>query len=192
MTGWWVMLDLSSNSRQELVDLAFQSIAAYYRGERAAPAAPADPAVSQEAGCFVTLHLGKDLRGCIGTFERTGPLHEKIQRMARAAAFQDPRFPPVQKSELPGLTLDISVLGEMRRVSSLEEIELGRHGIYIALGQKSGTLLPEVALEHKMTREQFVMCCAREKARLTPEECARAEMSVYEVQKFSGKPSPGL
>jgi len=174
-----------------LLDLAFDSLRSYFRGERPEPPALAGPELVQQTGCFVTLHKDGQLRGCIGTFERQGPLYEKVQRMARAAAFQDPRFPPLAKTELASLSLDISILSEMTKAGSMDEIELGRHGIYISLGPKNGTLLPEVAVEHKMTREQFVMCCAREKAGLTPMECAQAEIYLYEVQKFSGKASPG-
>ena len=75
------------------------------------------------------------LRGCIGHFGEDYPLHEIVAEMARAAAFEDPRFMPVTHDELNDLDIEISVLTPMRRIQSLDEFELHRHGIYIKKGE---------------------------------------------------------
>jgi len=180
------MLVLSSSNRQTLLHLAFESIRLHFDGSRPEPLKTSDPELLQTCGCFVTLRKEKALRGCIGTFDTKGPLIEKIPRLACEAAFQDSRFEPLARPELRELRLEISILSAMREVTSLEEVEIGRHGVHVSLEGKSGTLLPDVALEHGMSREQFVLCCAQEKARLKPEEIARARLAVYEVMKFSG------
>ena len=76
--------------------------------------------------------------------------------MARAAAFEDPRFIPVTKDELDDIDIEISVLTPMRRIQSLDEFQLHRHGIYIRKGYRSGTFLPQVADEVNWTKEEFV------------------------------------
>jgi len=176
---------LSSNNRRQLLDLAVESIRTYLVSGSSPEFTTQDPALTQAVGCFVTLKKTGDLRGCIGTFERTVPLYQNIMRMAQAAAFQDFRFPSVEKSELDKISVEISVLGELKKIGSIEEIEIGKHGILVKLGNRSGTLLPQVAVEQQWNREQFVMCCAREKAGFSPREISQAEIYVYEVEKFS-------
>ena len=143
------------------------------------------PELSVPAGCFVTLHINGKLRGCVGTFAGSGPLGENVVRMAIAAAAQDTRFPPVTKEELEQIRISISILGVLEKVSSLEEIEKGRHGIYVRLGNRSGTFLPEVAVEQRWSVAEFVAFCAREKAGLSPGKCSQAEIFRYEVEKIS-------
>jgi AmmeMemoRadiSam system protein A len=179
------MPDLSSNNRKKLLEMAREAIRVYLETGDHAEFGVADPQLQIKRGCFVTLKKGKDLRGCIGTFDSQHPLNENIPRMAVAAAFQDNRFSPVGKQELDQIRIEISVLGPLEKISSIDEIELGRHGILIRSGNRSGTFLPDVAIEHKMSREEFVMICAREKAGLDPKDIARAELFRYEVEKFS-------
>lgn len=113
------------------------------------------PGPSRRGGAFVTLHARGRLRGCIGTFEE-GPLEKTVERMARAAAFEDPRFPPLDKGEFSDIELEISVLSPMRQVESVEEIEVGRHGLYLVVGPHRGVLLPQVAVEQGWDRARFL------------------------------------
>ena len=92
-----------------------------------------------KCGAFVSLHKQNRLRGCIGHFGEDVPLHEIVAEMARAAAFEDPRFVPVSHEELDDIDIEISVLTPMRRIQSLDEFEMHRHGIYIRKGYRSGT-----------------------------------------------------
>jgi len=96
-------------------------------------------------GAFVTLKKNGNLRGCIGRFDANEPLYKVVQDMAIASSTQDSRFLPVELNEIPELEIEISVLTPMRRISSIDEIELGKHGIYIRKGYRSGTFLPQVA-----------------------------------------------
>ncbi|MDP3919766.1 MAG: AmmeMemoRadiSam system protein A [Candidatus Omnitrophota bacterium] len=179
------MLDLSSNSRSKLLELARESIRQHISTGDSLTFETSDPELTIKAGCFVTLRQRDSLRGCVGTFEPTKPLYENVLRMACSAAFQDVRFSPVSKEELPGIHIDISVLGEPFKMNSVDEIEIGKHGVLVQYGDRRGTFLPEVAVEQKWNAAEFITFCAREKAGLSPSECGRADVYLYEVLKFS-------
>ena len=142
--------------------------------------------LSEKCGAFVSLHKHGRLRGCIGHFGEDVPLHETVARMARAAAFEDPRFMPVTRDELADIDIEISVLTPMRRIQSLDEFELHRHGIYIRKGYRSGTFLPQVADEVNWTKEEFVSHCAQDKAGIGWDgwKDKDAELYVYEAIVF--------
>ena len=140
--------------------------------------------LTSKCGAFVSLHKHGHLRGCIGHFGEDYPLHEIVAEMARAAAFEDPRFMPVTRDELNDLDIEISVLTPMRRIQSLDEFELHRHGIYIKKGYRSGTFLPQVADEVNWTKEEFVGHCSQDKAGLGWDGWRDAELYVYEAIVF--------
>ena len=140
--------------------------------------------LKEKCGAFVSLHKQGRLRGCIGHFGEDVPLYEIVAEMARAAAFEDPRFLPVTRDELDDLDIEISVLTPMRRIQSLDEFELHRHGIYIKKGYRSGTFLPQVADEVNWTKEEFVGHCSQDKAGLGWDGWRDAELYVYEAIVF--------
>ena len=137
-----------------------------------------------KCGAFVSLHKQGRLRGCIGHFGEDVPLYEIVAEMARAAAFEDPRFQPVTHDELDDLDIEISVLTPMRRIQSLDEFQLHKHGIYIKKGYRSGTFLPQVADEVNWTKEEFVGHCSQDKAGLGWDGWKDAELYVYEAIVF--------
>ena len=147
---------------------------------------PVPMILQQKCGAFVSLHKHGRLRGCIGHFGEDVPLHEIVAEMARAAAFEDPRFMPVTADELSDIDIEISVLTPMRRIQSLDEFELHRHGIYIRRGYRSGTYLPQVADEVNWTKEEFVSHCAQDKAGIGWDgwRDAETELYVYEAIVF--------
>jgi len=114
------------------------------------------PILKENRGAFVTIQKRGQLRGCIGYIEGHGPLHKTIEKMAEAAAFNDPRFTPVQEKELPELDIEISVLTPLKRIADANEIQVGKHGIYIKKGWSSGLLLPQVATEYGWERQTFL------------------------------------
>ncbi len=136
-------------------------------------------------GAFVTLREDGRLRGCIGHLVGDEPLCELIIEMAQAAAFEDPRFLPLRAEELNRVTIEISVLSPLRRIHSIDEFQLGRHGILIRKGRRSGTFLPQVAEEVDWTKEEFLGHCARDKAGLGWDGWKNAELYVYEAVVFS-------
>lgn len=112
--------------------------------------------LSEELGAFVTLKRDGRLRGCIGNIVGKGPLAATIERMAGAAAFEDPRFPPLTAGELSDLEIEVSVMGPLSPCPDPELIEVGRHGLYIRKSMHSGLLLPQVATEWGWDRDTFL------------------------------------
>ena len=179
---------LPDEDKQLLKEIALKSIRDSLDGKRIEKADPSilalHSSLKQKCGAFVSLHKQGRLRGCIGHFGENVPLHEIVAEMARAAAFEDPRFSPVQREELDDIDIEISVLTPMRRIQSLDEFQLHRHGIYIRKGYRSGTFLPQVADEVNWTKEEFVGHCSQDKAGLGWDGWRDAELYVYEAIVF--------
>lgn len=114
------------------------------------------PLFAQEYGAFVTLKRDGQLRGCIGNVSAAGPLAQTIERMAQAAAFEDPRFAPVQAGEWELLEMEISILGPITQCPDPNLVQVGRHGLIVRRGVHSGLLLPQVAVEWGWDRETFL------------------------------------
>ena len=174
---------LSDEEKQILKKIAYESIKDSLDGKPIAKNSQYS-SLNSKCGAFVSLHKHGHLRGCIGHFGEDTPLYEIVAEMARAAAFEDPRFMPVTRDELNDLDIEISVLTPMRRIHSLDEFELHRHGIYIRKGYRSGTFLPQVADEVNWTKEEFVGHCSQDKAGLGWEGWRDAELFVYEAIVF--------
>ncbi len=132
----------------------------------------------EKRGVFVTIKKHGELRGCIGYIQPFKPLSELIKDAALAAAFNDPRFPPLSKEELPEIEIEISVLTPFREVTDPEEIKIGRDGLYIVKGPYSGLLLPQVAVEHNMDRKTFLEHACL-KAGLPPDAWEEEETKIY-------------
>lgn len=151
-----VDLGLSDEEKETLYKIAEAAIESRCLGEKYPEIKIASETLKENRGAFVTLHKHGNLRGCIGYIRAQKPLHETIREMALAAAFQDNRFKPVTKGELKDLEIEISVLTPLRKLDSIDEIEVGTHGIYIIKGFHSGLLLPQVATEYGWDRKTFL------------------------------------
>jgi AmmeMemoRadiSam system protein A len=149
-------MELTEKEKESLLDIAKNAIAAEIN-HKGRPELKIDSEIlRQKRGAFVTLKKRGQLRGCIGYIKAYKPLWETVQEMAVAAAFHDPRFPSLKSDELDNLTFEISVLSPLRRIKDINEIEVGKHGLYIVHGYNSGLLLPQVATEYKWDRETFL------------------------------------
>ncbi len=151
-----VDLGLTEEEKRYLLDLARKTIWARATGRPLRYEEPDSPTLREERGAFVTLHKHGQLRGCIGYIEGIKPLYLTIIDMAEAAAFNDPRFPPVEPEEIDDLDIEISVLTPLKRVHDIREIEIGKHGILLRNGPYQGLLLPQVATEYGWDRETFL------------------------------------
>ncbi|CUS98361.1 hypothetical protein JGI22_00358 [Candidatus Kryptobacter tengchongensis] len=107
-------------------------------------------------GAFVTITINDTLRGCIGYVEAIKSLAETVNEVAAKSALEDPRFPPVEPDELDKIEIEISVLSPLSSVKSVDEIKIGEHGLMVKRGWRRGLLLPQVAVEHNLTREEFL------------------------------------
>ena len=104
--------------------------------------------------------------------------------MTLAAASRDHRFVPVEATELEYIDIEISVLTPLQKISSIEEFQLGKHGIYMVKDGRSGTYLPQVGSGSEWSKEEFLGHCAREKARIGWDGWKEADLYVYEAIVF--------
>ncbi|GIW43273.1 MAG: AmmeMemoRadiSam system protein A [Candidatus Binatia bacterium] len=145
-------LELPDESWELLGGLARESIRARLAGIAPPWLEGVPRPLRQPAGVFVTLFLGTQLRGCVGTVEASEPLFRTVPRLAVAAAFEDFRFPPVEWSEADKLTIEISLLSPLREVASPEEIVVGTHGVVLVHDGQRAVFLPKVAVEQGWDR----------------------------------------
>ncbi len=171
-------MNLSTADKQLLLHVARDSIEAHLKGKSATPVKTESPVLCEARGAFVSLHRRGQLRGCIGYLEAVKPLLQTVREMAAAAAFHDPRFRPLQADELTDLEIEISVLSPMRLIASTDEIEVGKHGLYIVRGYNRGLLLPQVATQCHWDRLPFLeqTCC---KAGLPPDAWKDPDTKIY-------------
>ena len=115
-------------------------------------------------------------------------LAETVNEVAAKSALEDPRFPPVEPYELDKIEIEISVLSPLTRVKSVDEIKVGENGIMIKRGWRRGLLLPQVAIEHNLTREEFLEHTCL-KAGLPPDCWKDKETEIYIFTAFVFKES---
>ena len=154
-------------------------------------AAASSGGVLREArGVFTTLYLDGELRGCIGYPAPIKPLYQAVAETARAAAFEDSRFWPVDAEEAPKLKISLSVLSPLFPIEA-EQVEVGRHGLAISDGLRRGLLLPQVPVEHGWDRETFLEQTCR-KAGL-PAGAWRKSVSLeaFTAEVFGDEDGPG-
>lgn len=147
---------LSGKERESLLKLARDTIDSKLKGQNSPKYTPVSAVGTEPRGAFVTLHKHGALRGCIGYVEAIKPLWQSVQEMAIAAAFQDPRFPSLTQAEFNDIDIEISVMSPIKRISNIDEIEVGKHGIIIKKGLNQGLLLPQVASEEGWDRDTFL------------------------------------
>src|ERR1039457_6474444 len=148
---------LSDPEKNELLALARKSVE--YMVQEKNPyesAASTSETLNQEHGAFVTLKESGALRGCIGYTSAVKPLYMTVRDTATLAAMRDPRFEPVAASELPLLDYEISVLSPLRRVTDIQQIRVGEHGLLMKNGDSEGLLLPQVPVEQRWDRQTFL------------------------------------
>ncbi|MCG6962389.1 MAG: AmmeMemoRadiSam system protein A [Acidobacteria bacterium] len=147
---------LAEEEKQFLLRLARQTLEAQLEGEPLPSATPSPGPLTEARGAFVTLTRSGELRGCIGHVVGVAPLWRSVRENVLNAALRDPRFPPVEASELPSLHIEISALTPLREVATPDEVIVGRHGVMIENGPFRGLLLPQVATEYGWDRATFL------------------------------------
>lgn len=174
---------LSKESKQFLIKTAIGAIESKFAKRRINIKSDEIPEeLNFSSGCFVTLNKSGKLRGCIGNFRNDKNIVENVAEMALQAAFNDLRFPPLTEDEMQFVSVEISVLSPMVEIESIDEIKIGRHGIYIQKGASSGVLLPQVAVEHEWNVEQFLQHTCL-KAGLNSDAYKKTGTKIY---KFEG------
>ncbi len=179
------MFELNAAERGWLLADARETIAAELGGrlarylDAAAPlTSPGASVLDKPCGAFVSLHLGGELRGCIGRMAAVRPLRETVRSMARAAAFEDPRFPPLSETELAKCRIEISVLSPLERCADPDSVVVGVHGLYLIFRGRAGVLLPQVPVEQGWNREEYLDYLCR-KAGVPPLSYREEDAELY-------------
>jgi AmmeMemoRadiSam system protein A len=137
-----------------LLRLAHDSIASALENHEISLDAPS-PRFAEPRGGFTSLYLRGELRGCVGYVFPRYPVYRTVAETARAAAFDDNRFPPVRKEEAPHLEIELSILSPPQPIRA-EEVEVGQHGLLVTWHGRRGLLLPQVPVEHGWDRTAFL------------------------------------
>ncbi len=154
-----------------------------------------DPAISQHAGCFVSLHRRDThmLRGCIGVLESDRPLIEALIGAAEST-LRDPRFvdQPVTLQELPQLDMEVTVIGPMRQAASPLAFDPLQDGIFLTAFGRSGCFLPQVGRETGWSREQLLTRLCTEKLGLHPNawQHPSAVLRLFSADVIGPEPFP--
>ena len=183
-------LDFSQDEMKRLFQISRESISNALKHRDYSVPAENSENLKQKRGVFVTLTNHGRLRGCVGRFDASLPLYEMVSQMSEAAAIHDTRFAfnPVTLQELDALDIKISILSPLKKIESIDEIEIGKHGIWVKQGGRHGTYLPEVATELGWNREEFLSHCCAEKAGLSPDAWKTgAEIYIYASQILDEK-----
>jgi len=177
----------SKEEQKELLAVAYDTIAYYLKTGRTVKPKPAltEGLLQKPGGVFVSIYIDDALRGCMGNFTRTETVIDLVQRLSVASAC-DYRFKDILPDELDKMKIEISILTPLKKIDSIDEIELGKHGIYIKKGAFSGTFLPQVASKTGWNLHEFLGHCARDKAGLGWEGWKDAEIYIYEAFIFRG------
>src|SRR5436309_1723718 len=120
----------SEADRAALLQVARDAIRAHV-SHTPMPVPPVSGGAARRGAAFVTLHRAGALRGCIGHLQTDAPVGRVVAECAVAAASEDPRFPPVSADEAASLDVEISLLGDLEPVRSLDEIVIGKHGLVV-------------------------------------------------------------
>lgn len=176
---------LSDKEKAILLNIARKAIETYVAGGQNYAEPREEKSLNMRNGCFVTIKQKGQLRGCIGNFQSELPLFKNIAEIARASASKDPRFYPMKKEDLKDFALEISVLSPLNKIASIEEIEVGRHGIYLEKGYYRGVLLPQVATEHGWNRETFLkQTCVKAGLPTDAWKSEDAEIYIFSAEVF--------
>jgi AmmeMemoRadiSam system protein A len=184
-TGTRFTQEFSPEERSLLLRLAHESISSALE-KRELPLEISTPHFAEHRGAFTSLYLRGELRGCVGYVLPSSPLYRAVAETARAAAFEDNRFPPVNKEEASHLEIELSILSSPQPLRA-EEIEVGRHGLLIAWHGRRGLLLPQVPIEHGWDRTTFLEQTCR-KAGLPPDTWQKgATIEAFTAEVFGEK-----
>lgn len=159
-----VLINLVKNTIAKSLDLPYEVIDASKYNEK--------------QGAFVTLKKNKMLRGCIGYVVSDEPLYKQIADLALEAAYEDPRFSPLQKEEFPFIEVEISLMSVLKEIKDLSEFKLSRDGIILQVESSRAVFLPQVADETGWSKDEM-LCALSRKAGLYPDAYKRKDARFF-------------
>ncbi len=179
---------LNKKESSVLMKIAREAITHFVHKQTYRPTPREEKNLTQRSGCFVTIKQDGQLRGCIGNFQSERPLYQEIAEMATASCSKDPRFHPMEEAELENFSLEISVLSPLEKIEDCEQIEVGKHGIYIEKNFSRGVLLPQVATDYGWDRQTFLQqTCLKAGLPTNAWQESDAEIYIFSAQIITEK-----
>ena len=180
---------LNQGQKRKLLGIARKSIESYLKNRKYLEVQENDSVLTQIMGAFVTLHKDGQLRGCIGNIIGRQPLYLTVRDMAVESATADPRFSPVTLEELNGIQIEISALSAPQKIDTVDKIDLGKHGVIVSRGPRSGVFLPQVATETGWSKEEFLSQLCSQKAGLDADawKDKNTQIQIFRAEVFSEK-----
>lgn len=175
---------LTQAEKRQLLETAREAIVSFITTGSVQKREVAAENLQSHQGCFVSIKMNGKLRGCIGNFISDKPLIQLVQEMAVAAATKDPRFYPMKKQDLTDFTVEISVLSPLQKITDIEEIEVGTHGIYLERNFHRGVLLPQVATEYGWDRDTFLQQTALKAGMGRDDWKENTDIYIFSAQVF--------
>lgn len=177
---------LDDVDKAALLDLARITLESYFTKGSAPDYRTSRAGLLERKGAFVSLHRKDELRGCIGQLYPDKELFKVVQYCTLSAAFEDSRFEPLKRDELADLNIEISVLTLFHRIQNVEEIEVGKHGLYITQGHFRGLLLPQVATHYQWDRKTFLeQTCRKAGLAVSAWQMPNTAIHTFEAEIFS-------
>lgn len=184
--------NLTDGEKQTLLRIAREAIEDTVKGKRLPPLdlKSFTPLLQEHGASFVTLTVHDELRGCIGALEAYQPLAQDIREHAIAAALEDPRFPPVTKTELSRIKIEVSRLTapvELAYSSSADLIQKLRphvDGVILKHGSRRATFLPQVWEKIPNPEEFLNQLCYKMGARAGLWRDTKLQVYIYQVEEF--------
>ena len=180
--------ELSEEEKKTLLKIARDTLEEYLKTGDLPEFTVNSEKLKEVRGAFVTLHKNGELRGCIGNYG-VEPLYQTVMNMAISAAVHDNRFPKLTLAELDEIDIEISALSPLKNVESVDDIELGKHGVIIKQGFKQGVFLPQVATETGWSKDEFLSYLCAHKAGLPADawKDPKTKKIVFTADVFSEK-----
>jgi AmmeMemoRadiSam system protein A len=180
---------LDASEKAELLKLARMTLQQHYADHTVPAVHTVHKNLTERRGAFVSLHRGEELRGCIGQLYPDRALYKIVQHCVLSAALEDTRFLPVTREEVQDLSIEISVLSPFRCVRTVEEIEVGKHGLYVVQGRFRGLLLPQVATQFHWDRTKFLeQTCLKSGLTESAWRDPNTMIHTFEAEVFSEAP----
>lgn len=180
---------LANDEKKLLLKLARESIQYYFAHDSLMPVDekqnPINKNLKELRGAFVTLKINKELRGCIGHIEPVQELYKDVIENAVNAAFNDHRFNPLTQEEYRHVEIEISALTPIKKINSIDEIQVGKHGVILRKGFYSGVFLPQVPVEQGWNKTEYLenLCS---KAGLNDKNAYKdANLYIFSAEVFS-------
>ncbi len=185
----------TEKEKRYLLELARKTIAYFLKTGKHLDLEPNEvptKRLTEDGACFVTLYIGKNLRGCIGSLEATRPLVMDVIDNALNAAFGDPRFLPLDKDELKQVRISISILTKPTVLAVKDTDDLlakltpHKHGLILRQGYNSATYLPSV-WEEIENKEEFLssLCMKAGLPNNAWKDTKRMKFYIYEANEIS-------